>query len=83
MIASKGRSGLRLVPARYSPYLFAVIQSGLTCAIAATFASSAYARSPSFASHWLALWLESWAFMVPVVIIAAPVIRRLIRRLTY
>jgi hypothetical protein len=36
----------------------------------------------SFLSHWLGAWLLSWLMMVPVVVFAAPGIRRLANFLT-
>jgi hypothetical protein len=67
---------------RYSHFVFGVIQSGLTCAIAAAIASAPLLASGSFASHWLQSWLLSWAVMLPVVLLAAPAIRRLVLALT-
>ncbi len=63
---------------RHSHYVFAVIQSGLTSAIAAAIASLPVARAGAFVWHWLTSWLLSWATMLPVVMAAAPFIRRLV-----
>lgn len=65
------------IPRRYSHFVFGFIQSGLTCAIAAAIASFPLAASGHFAVHWLQSWLFSWLLMLPVVLFAAPVIRRL------
>jgi hypothetical protein len=59
------------IPRRYSHLVFATIQSGMTSLIAAGIASF-----PSM-THWLLSWLISWAGMLPVVILAAPLIKTL------
>lgn len=64
------------IPRRYSHFVFGVIQSGLTSAIAAAVASLPLTSGPQFV-HWLQSWLISWVLMLPVVIFAAPAIRRL------
>ncbi len=70
------------IPRRYSHYVFGVIQSGLTCAIAAAIASLPFLPDGSFARHWLQSWGIAWVTMLPVVILAAPAIRALVHRLT-
>lgn len=65
----------------HSHFLFGIIQSGLTCLIAAGIASYP-AGDGRFIEHWLVAWLISWATMLPVVLLAAPVIRSLVQRLT-
>jgi len=61
---------------KHSHFVFGVLQSGLTCLIA-----SGIASYPSV-SHWLASWIVSWITMLPVVVLAAPLIRRLSFALT-
>ena len=68
------------IPRRYSHFVFGVIQSGLTSAIAAAIASLPF--STTFTVHWLQSWLISWLLMLPVVIFAAPAIRRLAHAVT-
>jgi hypothetical protein len=70
------------IPKQYSHFAFGIIQSGLTCAIAAAIASIPFLSDGTFAIHWLKALLLSWAIMLPVVVIAAPVIRRLVNILT-
>lgn len=70
------------IPRRFSHFVYGVIQSCLTCAIAAAIASLPFAASGSFLSHWLPSWLLAWAMMLPVVVLAAPPIRRLTQFLT-
>lgn len=70
------------IPRRYSHFVFGVIQSGLTSAIAAAIASLPFRVTGSFTMHWLQSWLVSWVLMLPVVIFAAPAIRRLAHAMT-
>ena len=70
------------IPRRYAHFVFGVIQSGLTSAIAAAIASYPFLRTGGFISHWLGSWLVSWALMLPIVIFAAPAIRRMSNALT-
>ena len=65
------------IPRRYSHFVFGVIQSGLTSAIAAAIASLPLTTTGYFVMHWLQSWLVSWLLMLPIVIFAAPAIRRL------
>ena len=70
------------IPRRYSHFVFGVIQSGLTSAIAAAIASLPFGATGSFTVHWMQSWLASWLLMLPLVIFAAPAIRRLAHAVT-
>lgn len=70
------------IPRRHSHFVYGLIQSGLTCAIAAAIASFPLMASGNFVAHWLQSWLVSWLLMLPVVLFAAPVIRRLTHAVT-
>lgn len=70
------------IPRRHSHFIFGVLQSGLTSAIAAAIAGLPLVTVRQFAIHWLQSWLVSWVIMLPVVIFAAPAIRRLAHALT-
>lgn len=71
------------IPRRYSHFIYGVIQSGLTCAIAAAIASFPFLYDGSFAGHWLKSWALAWLMMLPVVLLAAPLIRKLSDALTH
>jgi uncharacterized protein DUF2798 len=62
---------------RFSHFVFAIIQSGLTCAIAAAIASYPFLTAGCFTRHWLQSWGLAWLLMLPVVVFAAPGIRKL------
>lgn len=70
------------IPRRYGHFVFGVIQSGLTCAIAAGIASYPFMAAGTFVAHWLQSWFIAWVMMLPIVLFAAPGIRRLTHILT-
>jgi hypothetical protein len=67
------------IPRRYGHFVFGVIQSGLTSAIAAAIATLPYGP---FWLHWVQSWIVSWLLMLPIVLFAAPAIRKLSDLLT-
>ena len=70
------------IPRRYAHFVFAIIQSGLTSSIAAAIACAPFVRESTFLDHWLISWSIAWATMIPIVVLAAPAIRRLAILLT-
>jgi ABC-type siderophore export system fused ATPase/permease subunit len=70
------------IPRRFSHFVYGVIQSGLTCAIAAGIASLPFTTTGAFVSHWLRSSLVAWITMLPIVLFAAPAIRHLTQVLT-
>jgi Protein of unknown function (DUF2798) len=70
------------IPKRYSHFIFGLIQSGFTCAIAAGIASTPFVADGAFVSHWLKSWIVAWATMIPFVLLATPIIRRAVDAIT-
>jgi hypothetical protein len=70
------------IPRRYAHFIFGIIQAGLTSAVAAAIASFPFLADGSFLGRWLESSMLSWFFMLPVVLFAAPAIRRLAFLLT-
>ncbi len=70
------------IPRRYGHFVYGVIQSGLTCAIAAGIASFPFIATETFVTHWLRSSFVAWTMMLPIVLFAAPAIRRLTQLLT-
>jgi hypothetical protein len=70
------------IPRRFGHFVYAVIQAGLTCAIAAGIASYPFLADGSFSTHWFQSWILAWITMLPVVLLAAPSIRKLTHILT-
>lgn len=60
------------IPRRYAHFVFGVIQSGLTAGIA----SLSLLSTSGFFVNWMRSWLVSWVLMLPLVLFAAPAIRR-------
>jgi hypothetical protein len=70
------------IPRRHGHFVFGVIQSGLTSAIAAGVASIPFLGTFAFIENWLGSWLIAWMTTIPIVMLAAPVIRCLVLALT-
>lgn len=70
------------IPKEYGHFAFGVIQSGITSAIASAIASTPFIADGAFASHWVRAFVVSWIAMLPIVVLAAPFIRRLTNRIT-
>lgn len=70
------------IPRRYGHFVYGVIQSGLTCAIAAAIASLPLIPEGGFWANWGKSWLLAWLVMLPAVLLIAPLIHRLTRALT-
>jgi hypothetical protein len=73
---------LSKLPRRYAHFIFAIIQSGMTSAIASAIAFFRVATEASSISEWVTSWLAAWATMVPIVLLAAPAIRSIANALT-
>ena len=71
-----------VIPRRYSHFVFGVIQSGLTCIVTAAIASVPFLSEGTYLIHVVRAWLLAWGVMLPIVLIAAPLIRRLVDRVT-
>jgi hypothetical protein len=61
---------------RHAHFVFAVLQSGMTSLIASGFGSAALIGAGGFLRHWMTSWLTAWIVMLPIVLFAAPLIRR-------
>jgi ABC-type bacteriocin/lantibiotic exporter with double-glycine peptidase domain len=70
------------IPRRFSHFVYGVIQSCLTCAIATGIASLPFLATGSFVLHWAQSWVLAWLMMLPIVLFAAPAIRKLTQFLT-
>ena len=67
---------------RHGHHLFALLQSAITCAIASAIASRPLFPVERFMGHWSKAWVLSWLMMIPVVLLIAPWLRRLVKYLT-
>lgn len=70
------------IPRRHGHFVFGVVQSGLTCLVAAGIATYPESSVARFVAHWMISWVISWLTMLPIVLLAAPAIRSLVNHLT-
>jgi ABC-type multidrug transport system permease subunit len=70
------------IPRKHGHFIFSVVQAALTTAIAAGIASISFFGSFAFVENWLRSWLVAWMTTIPVVLLAAPAIQRLVLALT-
>ena len=65
------------IPKRYDHIVYGVIQSGLTCGVASAISTAGIDGVEHYLVQWLRSWSLSWLFMLPLVLLASPLIRRL------
>ena len=72
-----------MFPQRFAPMLFGFILSGLMSFLVSGI-STLHAKgwSADFVGTWAGAWLTAWLFAFPVVLVVAPVARKLVARLT-
>ena len=68
------------ISTRNSHYVYGVIQSCLTCMVAAAIANLPAISAANFIIHWLRSWAASGLVMLPVVLFASPWIRKVVDR---
>jgi hypothetical protein len=67
------------MPSRYAPFLFGFVLSGLMSLIVSGVATVRNAGfGDDFLGMWINAWLLSWLVAFPVVLVVAPVTRRLV-----
>jgi len=71
------------VPRQWAPTLFGFILSGLMSLLVSGIATArAVGFVPALPATWASAWLSSWLVAFPVVLILAPLTRRLVERIT-
>jgi len=71
-----------MIPARFAPVLFGLILSGLMSFLVSGVATfRALGLPPGFLVAWVGAWLPSSAVAFPVVLVVAPVTRRIVAAL--
>ena len=71
-----------MIPARITPLLFGLVPSCLMSLLVsgvATFRNVGLVET--FFGHWVRAWLPSWLIAFPVVLVVAPVARRIVNSL--
>ncbi|MCZ8183076.1 MAG: DUF2798 domain-containing protein [Beijerinckiaceae bacterium] len=71
-----------MCPNRYVRLVYGVLQSGLTSGVASGIASLPFWRAGGFWGAWLTARAIAWLTMLPLVVFAAPMIRKLAEALT-
>lgn len=71
------------IPKQYGPFIYGIIQSGITTGVASSIATfSALGISGKALIAWCIAWIVAWATMIPIVIAVAPFIQRAVLALT-
>ncbi len=71
-----------MIPARFAPALFGFIMSGMmSCIVTGIATLKAIGFGPSTLGDWMASWAFCWPIAFTVILIASPVVRRLVARL--
>jgi hypothetical protein len=67
------------MPARFAPFLFGFVLSGMMSFLVSGIATCRNAGlADGFLGLWINAWLPSWLIAFPVVLVVAPVARRFV-----
>ena len=67
------------LPLRFLPYAYGILQALITTAVATAGDLSAGAVEHGLHQRWMFAWGVAWVTMLPVVLIASPLIQRAVR----
>lgn len=71
-----------MIPEKYGPVLFAAILSGFMSLLVSGISTfRAIGAATGFLSVWTNAWLTAWLFAFPVVMLVAPLARKVVQRL--
>jgi len=71
-----------MLPARFAPVLFGLILSGLMSLVVSGISTyRATGLVDGFSVLWIGAWLAAWLVAFPLVLLVAPVTRRVVQRL--
>jgi hypothetical protein len=71
-----------VIPRKFEPALFGLILSGLMSLVVSGISTLKITGiGPGFVGLWTGSWLTAWLFAFPIVLLAAPVARRIVRGL--
>ncbi len=72
-----------MIPARYGPVLFSFLLSGLMSLLVSGISTFRTLQvHQDFLALWTGAWLTGWLFAFPVVMVAAPLARKVVARAT-
>jgi hypothetical protein len=70
-----------MLPPKFAPLLFGLILSGLMSLLVSGIATiRAIGIPPEFVLTWIEGWLTAWVIAFPIVLIVAPLTRKLVQR---
>lgn len=68
-----------MIPRKFEPVLVGAVLSGLMSWVVSGVATlNAASQPPDFLTLWMTSWLTAWVIAFPVVLLAAPLSRRLV-----
>jgi hypothetical protein len=71
-----------MIPAKFGPVLFGLILSGLMSFVVSGVSTlRAAGGSPGYTELWTQAWLTAWVVAFPIVLVAAPFVRRAVQHL--
>jgi hypothetical protein len=70
------------IPQHYGHYVFGILQSGVTCAVASAIAVFKTNHGDFEIIDWLSSWGLSWLTMLPVVFLFVPILRKAVEKIT-
>lgn len=71
------------IPIRFAPLLFSALLSAIMVAIVSAFVlATSQGIGPEFAAKWVRSCLRTWPVAFPTVSIVAPMVRRVVGRVT-
>lgn len=71
-----------IIPRRYAPLSYGILQAGITSAVATTVGVwQAPALSSGVIATWLTTWGLSWLAMLPIVVLVSPLLQRAVNAL--
>ena len=72
-----------MIPARFIPFLFSLITSGLmSCIVCGVATWKALGFVPDFLAAWMRAWSLAWPIAFAVLLVVGPIVRRVLARLT-
>jgi hypothetical protein len=71
------------IPVRFAPILFSALLSAImVCIVSAFVLISSQGIHPGLAAQWLKSFITTWPIAFPTVAIVAPLVRRIVGRIT-
>lgn len=72
-----------MIPARFAPIVFGFMVSGMmSCVVSGIATLKALGFVEDLFSQWISAWVFSWSVAFPTIWIVAPLVRRMVARMT-